>query len=260
MSGVKLKRVTTFPRQVIGGAGIDVEKQNGNFTISLDYAEFGLHSPYVPAPDHRVVIFAQGTSGYFTVPTSVLSTFALTTWNPSDKTAGIALSNNNLTYTGSGAARSSRGHSAGKAYWEVLVVQDSGESGASWNVGFSDGVATFSQIQTTGVILMAFVGSGNIANGAGATIGSAIANGDIICIAADLGAKLGWFRKNGGNWLNSPTNNPATGIGGITFTGSGPWFASAASSQVTTSYIANFGASAFSFAVPSGFTAWNSLP
>jgi hypothetical protein len=73
MSGVKLKRVTTFPRQVIGGAGIDVKKQNGNFAISLDYAEFGLHSPYVPAPDHRVVIFAQGTSGYFTVPTSVLS-------------------------------------------------------------------------------------------------------------------------------------------------------------------------------------------
>jgi hypothetical protein len=72
MSGVKLKRVTTFPRQVIGGAGIDVKKKNGNFTISLDYAEFGLHSPYVPAPSHRVVIFAQGTGGYFTVPTSVL--------------------------------------------------------------------------------------------------------------------------------------------------------------------------------------------
>jgi hypothetical protein len=71
MSGVKLKRAPVFPRQVIGGAGIDVEKKNGNFTISLDYAEFGLHSPYVPQPSHRVVIFAQGTNGYFTVPTSV---------------------------------------------------------------------------------------------------------------------------------------------------------------------------------------------
>jgi hypothetical protein len=73
MSGRKLKHVAVFPRQVVGGAGIDVEKQNGNFTISLDYAEFGLHSPYVPAPDHRVVIFAQGSNGYFTVPTTVLA-------------------------------------------------------------------------------------------------------------------------------------------------------------------------------------------
>jgi hypothetical protein len=81
MSGVKLKRVTTFPRQVIGGAGIDVKKQNGNFTISLDYAEFGLHSPYVPAPSHRVVIFAQGTNGYFTVPTSVLSALGDPYWS-----------------------------------------------------------------------------------------------------------------------------------------------------------------------------------
>jgi hypothetical protein len=81
MSGRKLKRVTTFPRQVVGGAGIDVEKQNGNFTISLDYAEFGLHSPYVPAPSHRVVIFAQGTSGYFTVPTSVLSALGDSQWS-----------------------------------------------------------------------------------------------------------------------------------------------------------------------------------
>jgi hypothetical protein len=72
MSGVKLKHFPVFPRQVISGAGIDVGKNNGNFTISLDYAEFGLHSPYVPQPSHRVVIFAQGTSGYFTVPTTVL--------------------------------------------------------------------------------------------------------------------------------------------------------------------------------------------
>jgi hypothetical protein len=73
MTGIKVKVVPQFPNPVIGGAGIDVQKANGNWTISLDYAKFGLNSPYVPQPNHRVVIFTQSSDGYFTVPTTVLA-------------------------------------------------------------------------------------------------------------------------------------------------------------------------------------------
>jgi hypothetical protein len=72
MSGLKLKYVPLFPSQVIGGAGIDVEKSNGNWTISLDYGEFGLNSPYVPQPGHHVVLFAEDSNGYVAVPVTAL--------------------------------------------------------------------------------------------------------------------------------------------------------------------------------------------
>lgn len=182
-----------------------------------------------------------------------------TTWNPSDKSAGITLSAGNLTYTGNGAARSTNPLSAGKAYWEVLINQDSSEAGSSWNLGFADGVSAFSTIQSTGVINLVLLVNGNIANGSGASVGASIANGNTLCIAVDFGAKKAWFRKNGGNWNNSGTNDPATGVGGVSFGPSGPYYAVAASSNGATSYTANFGASTFSFTKPSGFTSWDGL-
>jgi hypothetical protein len=73
MSGLKLKYVPLFPQRVIGGAGIDVEKANGNWTIALDYGEFGLNSPYVPQPGHRVVLFTEDSNGYVAVPVTTLA-------------------------------------------------------------------------------------------------------------------------------------------------------------------------------------------
>jgi hypothetical protein len=73
VSGLKLKYVPVFPGQVIGGAGLDVEKHNGNWTISLDYGEFGLNSPYVPQPSHRVVLFTEDSNGYIAVPVTELA-------------------------------------------------------------------------------------------------------------------------------------------------------------------------------------------
>ena len=61
------------------------------------------------------------------------------------------------------------------------------------------------------------------------------------------------------DWNNSGTANPATGVGGISSGVAGPYYASASSSSASTSYTANFGASAFSFTMPSGFTSWNGL-
>jgi hypothetical protein len=68
MSGLKLKTIPQFPSQVIGGAGIDVEKQNGNWTVALDYTEFAVVSPYTPQPNHYVLIFDATSESYFLVP------------------------------------------------------------------------------------------------------------------------------------------------------------------------------------------------
>jgi hypothetical protein len=37
MTGLKLKTIPNFPGQIIGGVGMDIEKTNGNWTVSLDY-------------------------------------------------------------------------------------------------------------------------------------------------------------------------------------------------------------------------------
>lgn len=182
---------------------------------------------------------------------------APTTWNPSDKDGSITLSGGNLTFTGSGSGRATNPLSTGKAYWEVLIVQDSGEAGGAFNVGFTDGTTTFADMRSSGIINMVFLFNGNIGNSA-VSLG-AIVNSDVICIAVDLGAKKSWFRKNGGNWNASALNDPATAVGGITFGPSGPYYANAAGSAVGTQFTANFGASAFSFTTPSGFTSWNGL-
>jgi hypothetical protein len=182
---------------------------------------------------------------------------ATTTWNPADKDAGITLSGGDLTYTGSGGARSTNPLSTGKAYWEVLVNQASSE-GSVWNLGFIDGATSFATARGNGFIQCVFLPNGNASNGA-ATFSSGFSNGDILCIANDFGAKKMWWRKNGGDWNGSALNDPATAVGPNTYVASGPYYAVGLSSNASTSYTANFGATAFTHTMPSGFTSWNGL-
>jgi hypothetical protein len=91
-----------------------------------------------------------------------------------------------------------------------------------------------------------------------ATLGAYNTGTHTIDVAVDLDAKLIWFRRNNGNWNNSGTANPATGVGGISFDlGTGqllhPAFDIVFSSGVTGS---NFGATSYARGVPSGFGNW----
>ncbi|MBO0718175.1 MAG: hypothetical protein J2P55_12665, partial [Rhizobiales bacterium] len=64
--GLKLKVMPKFPSQVIGGAGIDVETANGNFTIGLDYADF--MPPVAYDPNQTVLVWNQSTGLFQLVP------------------------------------------------------------------------------------------------------------------------------------------------------------------------------------------------
>jgi hypothetical protein len=87
----------------------------------------------------------------------------------------------------------------------------------------------------------------------GSQIGT-INPGNVIGVAVDFTAHLIWFRiAPSGNWNGSGTANPATGAGGLNISAlSGALFPlfTGGSGDVCT---ANFGASAFSGTVPSGF-------
>jgi hypothetical protein len=82
----------------------------------------------------------------------------------------------------------------------------------------------------------------------------------VVCAALDLDNQLVWFRIGAaGNWNGSASNNPVTGVGGVSISRTGlgqgvdcyPWLFLVSSA---TSATANFGGSAFTGAVPSGFT------
>lgn len=180
-----------------------------------------------------------------------------TTWNPSDKSASTTLSNANLTAStsASAGARAIGGWTTGKYYWEITYTTVNTNS-LTTGVGLATGDLAFGS--ATGFCWLGRSTGGININAAasGSSLGAAVAQGSVVGVAVDFGAKLIWFRiAPAGNWNGSGTANPATGAGGVDISAisTGPLYAfmSGAASDVIT---ANFGSSAFTGTVPSTFT------
>lgn len=191
-----------------------------------------------------------------------LAALVSTTWNPSDKSSGFALSGGNLTAVYSsfavGGVRAAASATSGKYYWEVTATTATGTqfgmASGSWTL--SNGLSSGAGIGTVGVDFSAT--SGGIffdGTATGITIGAG-SNGMVVCLAVDLTAKLFWARIGAGNWNGSAANNPATGTGGVSIVNLGGAIAAfpATTGQFSGSSVtANFGATGFAQAVPSGF-------
>jgi hypothetical protein len=74
MSAIKLtKFFPKFPGQVFGNTGINVqEDENGNWTVTLDYSQFPLVSPYTPKSTDQVLVYDATANIYFLVPITSL--------------------------------------------------------------------------------------------------------------------------------------------------------------------------------------------
>lgn len=107
-------------------------------------------------------------------------------------------------------------------------------------------------------------------NGGSATGADGLTTGGTIGIYVDFGAQRLWYYSStGGRYNSSPSADPATNTGGIDISaimGSAlfPVCGGAAEGAgvvaAPCSIVANFGASAFSSPVPSGFRSWNDGP
>ncbi|MBR1164232.1 SPRY domain-containing protein [Bradyrhizobium elkanii] len=178
--------------------------------------------------------------------------------------SNATLSNANLTATRSststGGAASTSYQSSGQFYFEFIVGASHGSTDFVGVMAASYGYF-FAVNGNTGAGSGVWLGTGAITTNGGtvATLGAASASGNVIGVAIDCDNDRIWFRLNGGNWNADPTANPATNAGGVALIAASyapavafsPYGSPTIGDNITT----NLGASAFSGAVPFGFTA-----
>lgn len=187
---------------------------------------------------------------------------AYATWNTGDL-SGITLSNANLTATSTttnNGVRATLSIASGKYYWEVTATTII--AGNNESVGIGNAGASLTSALTTSALINNAAGNLYV-NGSAVSGGMSWLAGGTIGIAVDATAKLIWFRTAPtGLWNNSGTANPATGTGGASFSAlTGPFFPQQwINSGSGNAYTANFGASAFTGVVPSGFNAGLGTP
>jgi hypothetical protein len=155
-------------------------------------------------------------------------------------------------------ARSLTSHSTGKFYAEFTAVGFdlsgydagftivSGSQGLNALVGQS-GNTTSAQVDTADPAV--YINGSSVGN-TGVTVGS----GDTLGVALDLGGKLLWVRKNGGNWNGNALYAP-DGLGGVdisTLTGA-PFYLAIYNINPSNTYTGNFGGSAYGTAAPAGY-------
>ena len=181
--------------------------------------------------------------------------YIITKWHTQIKAPSIILSNNDLTATSYGTGVSGfvsvLGVNNGKWYWEVHVVEVG--SNTYVHIGIGD--------RAVGVIVKSigewaegyayFIQDGNTwNNGVNTEYGLPYQVNDIISIALDMDAGKIWWAKNG-VWQAS--GDPVAGTNEAYSGLSGTFYAMCTIYNVDDQIIANFGATPFFYAVPTGF-------
>lgn len=171
------------------------------------------------------------------------------TWNPSDKGGGVVLSNGNLTAsvsttpTDGGCVRSTIGKSSGKWYWEITANSTQYTTVAVMNGTDSVASGTFPGAGPGGYMYYGLSGT-KYNNGGSTSYGASFAISDIIGVKLDMTAGTIEFLKNNVSQ-------------GVAFTGlSGTMYAATGNYTINVNLCtANFGATAFTYSVPSGYNA-----
>jgi len=210
-----------------------------------------------------------GTLTYGTMNTTTVPA----TWDTATTTA-VTLSGGNLIATNTGTTSTDQGarvastfgKTTGKYYFEATFTNVAG--GINMGIGVGTTSSTYTGMGGTsnnGGVTGALIVKSTLVMAAGSywvywTSGNqTMDTGELVCVAVDLDAHQFWFRTDAaGYWNSNSSANPATNSGGITLPGGTmvPFVtfggADGTAGNVMT---ANFGASAFVGAVPSGFTA-----
>ena len=186
-----------------------------------------------------------------------------TTWNAADSGGDIALTGGDLTAASSatyGAVRATTTKASGKWYYEVTVGSPFGYIG-DIGVGWDDGTGAVSGWPDCivgytiagwgfGVVGQKWHGPDT------ASLSSSVYKGMVIQVALDLDAGKIWWGGDG-VWFGG--GDPASGSG-ADFTGVSGTLAPMVTLYNPISVTANFGATAFAYAMPAGFLSFDGPP
>lgn len=185
---------------------------------------------------------------------------SIVTWNSSDFHADFTLSNGNLTAlkdaTGYRGGRATTYKSSGKWYWEVTVDVTAYGGGTTMGIGIANSSKSLSAEDKGDVNSYTYRGwNGNKSQSTETSYGSVYDTvSDVIGIALDLDNGKIWWSKNG-TWQDSGDPGAGTGEAFSGITGSWtPYFNTYVDNNKCT---VNFGASSFSYSVPTDFIAYN---
>jgi len=175
-----------------------------------------------------------------------------TTWNPSDKGAGVDLSAADLVMTVDGATanivRSTTSNATGadKKYAELTA-----RGSADLRIGMATDAASLSQMLGANISGIGYGTDGALVAGGGTVASySPYGLGDVIGIANAAGAKKIWWSLNG-VWLNG---DPSAGTGGYEYSAFVAYLSAGAANGSGAEL--NCGQEPFVYAVPSGFSPW----
>lgn len=195
-------------------------------------------------------------------------------WNPSDKSTGTSLTNGNQDATNTvggqyNTVRATTGLTSGKWYWEILILNQVSNNmypgvldtttvaiggltpgGTNPVVGTTKGAAFSAPVAVNGNY---YAGMTGVAGGALSYV-----TNDILNFAVDITLGRGWVGKNGTYASGNPSTNTSPTW---TFTATQPIY------PLFTGWDANSSGrivdgfnSAFTYAVPSGFTCYGQAP
>lgn len=146
-------------------------------------------------------------------------------WNPSAKHANVGLTGSNKIATASGTPSNTYGVRADTSYSSGKYVFAVTNVSTEILIGIMNSTPNMATDQFFGTDTNAFEmygsGASYFFNGGGGTIGNGAtySSGNTVWVAVDITNKLIWFKFTGGNWNNSGSANPDTGVGGISFSG-----------------------------------------
>lgn len=195
-----------------------------------------------------LITFSVLSALFFFMPFQANAAITYATWNPSDKSDHITLSNGNLTATGDGNAgvgwfgvRATINKTSGKWSYENTITD---VSAIAWFAGMTT-LGKFIEAPATPQIgtWVYYFGDGNVYCN-GSNVGSEVSMviGDVLTVAYDATNATIDFYKNGSTHIAQ-----CTGVTNGVYPLS--WLQGSSANTV------NFGASPFAYAVPSGFNA-----
>ncbi|NTJ65981.1 hypothetical protein G6M50_16995 [Agrobacterium rhizogenes] len=191
------------------GPGVTITNSAGAVTLSSSGAPGGTPG--------AIQFNSAGSFGGVLLTDGMIVVGSGATFSSTAKSANVQLSNSNLTATSTNASYAavlaSNSQSSGKYYFEfqnvTITDANSGVGVATATVDFNNYLGKNTQgiaVEPNGQVWFNAVQIGTIAS---------VPTGSTVGIAVDITSRLIWFRTGSGNWNNSASANPVTGVGGF---------------------------------------------